>query len=197
VNRRQHGQRVAALRVLSDRVAAAQKTGRAEAERAFLAARLDDGTKSLDVTLDDGTPLGSIAIKKGATTVKVDDAALFDLVERAHPGEIAEEVSAAALADPEVLAWIRKHRPGLIGRTVRPAFKAKLLKDLDGQGCVVDTATGEFVKVAEITHEPPTGAFAYTPSKNAADAVMQAWQRGELAGVLGDVLRPAIEGGES
>lgn len=197
MNPRQHGQRVAALRFIGDEVKKAANLTRSQAEAAFAAAHREAGTKSIDVTLDDGTPLGSIAIKVGEKTVKVYEPTLFKLVEAMAPGEIAEGLRSGAEADPELLAWVRENRPELLHRQIRDAYRAKVLKSADAKGRVVDKTTGELVKVLESTTAPRSGAFAYTPCAGADEAVMQAWRRGELAGVLDDVLRPAIEAGES
>lgn len=196
MNPKLHGQQVAALRFIGDEVKKAAELTRGQAEAAFAAAHSETGMKSIDVTLDDGTPLGSIAIKAGKTTVKVYEPVLFALVESMAPGEIAEGLRPGAESDPELLAWVRENRPELLQRTVRDAYRAKLLKGANAKGQVLDRTTGELVKVLESSTAPRSGAFAYTPCEGAAEAVMRAWRRGELADVLDAVLRPAIEAGE-
>lgn len=196
MNPRQHGQRVAALRVIGDEVKKAAATTRSQAETAFAAAHRETGMKSLDVSLDDGTSLGSIAIKVGKSTVKVYEPTLFKLVEATAPGEIVEELMPEAGSDPELLAWVRENRPDLVQRKVRDSYRAKVLKGADAKGRALDRTTGELVKVLESSTGPRTGEFAYTPCEGAAEAVMNAWRRGELADVLDEVLRPAIEAGE-
>lgn len=193
MNPKQHSVRIAALRVLGDEVKTAQGISRGEAEKVFAAARNDLGMKAVDVTLNDGTPLGSVAIKAGAKTVTVKEPVLLALVAESKPGEIVEELKPGAEADPELLEWVKANRPGLLQRKVRDSYRAKVIKGVNANGEVVNTATGELVKVAEVSHELPTGAFAYTPCAGAAEAIMRAWQRGELVDVLGDVLRPAVE----
>lgn len=196
MNPRQHGQRVAALRFIGDEVKRAAELTRGQAETAFAAAHQESGMKSIDVTLDDGTPLGSIAIKVGKTTIKVYEPVLFKLVEEMAPGEIAEVLRPGADSDPELLAWVRENRPELLHRQVGDAYRAKLLKSANAKGQVVNRSTGELVKVLESSTTPRSGAFAYTPCEGAAEAVMKAWRRGDLADVLDAVLRPAIEAGE-
>lgn len=195
MNPKQHSVRIAALRVLGDEVKAAQSLARKEGETVFAAARKELGMKSVEVTLSDGTPLGSVAIKAGPKSVAVDEPALFDLVAATKPGEIVEELKPGAESDPELLEWVKANRPGLIQRKVRDSYKAKVLKGADADGQVVNTVTGELVTVVEVTHEAPTGAFAYTPCAGAAEAIMRAWRAGELADILGDAFRPALEGG--
>lgn len=196
MNARQHGQRIAALRFIGDEVRQAATATRSQAEVAFAAAHREIGMKSVDVTLDDGTPLGSIAIKAGKATVKVYEPTLFKLVETTAPGEIVEELTAEASADPELLAWVQDNRPDLLQRKVRDSYRAKVLKSVDAKGRALDRSTGELVKVLESSTGPRTGEFAYTPCAGAAEAVIQAWRNGELADVLDEVLRPAIEAGE-
>ena len=193
---RQHGQRIAALRFIGDEVKKAASATRSQAETAFAAAHAETGMKSLDVTLNDGTPLGSIAIKAGKATVTVYEPTLFKLVERSAPGEIAEELAPEAVSDPELLAWVRENRPDLVQRRIRDAYRAKVLKSADTKGRVLDRSTGELVKVLESSTGPRSGEFAYTPCEGAAEAIMRAWRGGELADVLDEVLRPAIEAGE-
>lgn len=196
MNPRQHGQRVAALRFIGDEVKAAAERTRGMAETAFAAAHAETGTKAIDVTLDDGTQLGSIAIKVGKTTVKVYEPRLFKLVEETAPGEIVEGLRSGADSDPELLAWVRENRPELLHRQIRDAYRAKVLKSANAKGQVLDRTTGELVKVLESTTAPRSGAFAYTPCDGAAEAVMRAWRRGDLEDVLDAVLRPAIEAGD-
>lgn len=193
MNPKQHSLRIAALRVLSDEVKTAQMAARGEAEKVFAAARNDLGMKSVAVTLDDGTPLGSVAIKAGAKTVAVDEPALFELVADSAPDELVEVLKPGAETDPELLEWVKANRPALIHSKVRDSYRVKVVKDANADGQVLNTTTGELVKVVEVSYELPTGAFAYTPCAGAAEAIMRAWQRGELADVLGDALRPAVE----
>lgn len=180
--------RVAVLRVLADAINDQNKASRADAEAEFAKLRIESGVKSLTVTLPDGTEIGTVAIKAGRSEVSFDEAAVLEFARKAAPTEVTEVVDPAVLDDPKVRAFIREHKPDAITTGVTTAFKKSLKPDDDG--CVVDKTTGELVKVAEVTPGKPTGAFAYTPSKDARERVVSAWQKGELGGIGGPLAAP-------
>lgn len=181
--------RVAALRVLSDAINQEARESRAAAETEFAKLRNTAGVKSLTVSLPDGTEIGTVAIKTGAREVVFDDAAVREFASEVAPTEITETVDPSALEDPKVLEFLREHKPEAFTTSVRPAFLKSLKPDDDG--CVVNTSTGELVKVAEVTTNAPTGKFAYTPTKDAAARVVAAWRAGEL-GEIGGPLAPEV-----
>ncbi|MEV2277764.1 hypothetical protein AB0I72_19470 [Nocardiopsis sp. NPDC049922] len=187
-----HPARVAALRVLSDRVEAEYTTARSEAEIYFKELRTSMGVKSIDVLMPSGESAGSLTIGGPRRKVTWHQEALVDLVDRVAPAELVEEIDPAALDDADLLAVIRETRPDLLRRTVRNAFLRKLDEALTDDGTLTDRSTGEMVKVADVDYRPVTGAFSFTPSSGAEEAVLEAWHRGELAGV-GTSLVPAIE----
>lgn len=180
--------RVAVLRVLADAINDQNKASRADAEAEFAALRNDSGVKSLTVALPDGTEIGTIAIKAGKQQVDYDDTAVLAFARQSAPTEITEVVDPSVLDDPKVRAFIREHKPDAITTGVTEAFKRSLKPDADG--CVINRETGELVKVAEVTAGRPTGAFAYTPSKDARERVVAAWQAGELGGIGGPLAAP-------
>jgi len=184
-----HALRVAALRVLSDAITTEARNVRAEAETEFARLRTDNGVKSLTVTLPDGTEVGTVAIKTGAREVSWDDEAVRAFAAEVAPTEVTETVDPAVLEDPTVRQFLREHKPDAFTTSVRPAFLKSLKPDDDG--CVVNPASGELVKVAEVTTGKPTGKFAYTPTKDAAARVVAAWQAGEL-GEIGGPLAHAV-----
>lgn len=181
--------RVAVLRVLADAINEQNKANRSDAEVEFAKLRIESGVKSLTVMLPDGTEIGTVAIKAGRPEVIFDDAAVLEFARKAAPTEVTEVVDPAVLDDPKVRAFIREHKPDAVSTGVTVAFKKSLKPDDDG--CVVDKTTGELVKVAEVTPGKPTGAFAYTPSKDARERVVAAWKAGEL-GEIGGPLAPAV-----
>jgi len=184
-----HALRVAALRVLSDAINNEARNVRADAETEFARLRTDAGVKSLTVTLPDGTEIGTVAIKTGAREVAWDDAAVRAFAAEVSPTEVVETVNPSVLDDPTVRQFLREHKPDAFTTSVRPAFLKSLKPDDDGK--VVNPATGELVKVAEVTTAAPTGKFAYTPTKDAAARVVAAWQAGEL-GEIGGPLAHAV-----
>ncbi|WP_304452843.1 hypothetical protein [Nocardiopsis sp. YSL2] len=187
-----HPARVAALRVLKDRVTAEYDGARTDAEAHFKDMRNTWGVKSLDVLMPAGESAGSLTISGPRRKVTWHTEALVDLVERTAPAELVEEIDPAALEDADLLDVIRETRPDLLRRSVRKAFIKKLDEALSDDGHLTDHSTGEVVKVADVDHTPVTGAFTFTPGDRAEEAVLEAWHRGELAGV-GESLVPQIE----
>lgn len=184
-----HALRVAALRVLSDAINTEARENRAVAEDEFARLRTENGVKSLTVTLPDGAEVGTIAIKTGTREVVWHENAVLSFASEVAPTEVVEAVDPSVLEDPMVREWLSAHKPEAFTTTVRPAFLKSLKPDDDGQ--VVNPTTGELVKVASVDTAPPSGKFAYTPTKDAAARVVAAWQAGEL-GEIGGPLAQAV-----
>lgn len=191
--------RIAALDALSKKVNKALADARQEAEAGFATLRAT-GVKQLEVLLPSGDVVGTISIKAGQDTVTDDEDALLAWVEANKPEEIELSVSPSALTRPDVVAYVRKLHPDLVGRKIRPAYKTKLLTSLDAEGQLVNETTGELVQVRKVAKGKPTGAFALTfetakkGKPNGRDQIANAWQSGELS--ITDLIRPAIEAGE-
>jgi hypothetical protein len=191
--------RIAALDALSKRVNKALAEARKEAEPGFATLRAQ-GVKQLEVALPSGDVVGTISIKAGKDTVTDDEDALLAWVEANKPEEIEYAVSPSALSLPDVVAYVRKLHPDLVGKKIRPAYKAKLLAGLDDDGQLVNETTGEVVQVRKVVRGKPTGEFALTfetakkGTPNGRDRIANAWQSGELS--ITDLIRPAIEAGE-
>ncbi|MFW5415067.1 hypothetical protein J0910_00535 [Nocardiopsis sp. CNT-189] len=188
--------RVAALKILAERVASEYEAARRDAEPEFARLRAQLGVKSLDVLLPGGASAGTISIRAGARIVEWDEAALVDYAETAAPHEVVEAVDPAALDDEEVRALIAAHRPDLVRRTVRPAYRAALDKQLSADGTVVDPRTGEVVALAEVTTTAPSGRFSYTRAADAEQAVLDAWHAGALAEVGASLVPAELEPAE-
>lgn len=191
--------RVAALDALSKRVNKALADARQEAEQGFAALRVA-GVTQLEVALPSGDVVGKISIKAGQDTVIDDEDALLAWVEANKPEEIEHSVSPSALTRPDVVAYVRKLHPDLVGKKIRPAYRAKLLASLDEDGQLANETTGELVQVRKVVKGKPTGAFALTfetakkGKPNGRDQIAAAWQSGQLS--ITDLIRPAIEAGE-
>ncbi|MEU6709913.1 hypothetical protein ABZ897_00425 [Nonomuraea sp. NPDC046802] len=191
--------RIAALDALSRRVNNALADARKEAEPGLAALRVK-GVKQLEVALPSGDVVGTISIKAGRDTVTDDEDALLAWVEANKPEEIEHAVSPNALDLPDVVAYIRKLHPGMVGKRVRPAYRAKLLASLDEDGQLANETTGELVQVRKVVKGKPTGEFALTfetakkGRPNGRDQIANAWQSGDLS--ITDLIRPALEAGE-
>ena len=192
--------RIAALDALSKRVNKALADARKEAEPGFAALRAT-GVKQLEVTLPSGEAVGTISIKAGKDSVTDDEDALLAWVEANKPEEIEHAVSPSALTRPDVIAYIRKLHPDLVGKKIRPAYKTKLLARLDDDGQLANETTGELVQVRKVVKGKPTGEFALTfetaknGKPNGRDQIAAAWQSGDVS--ITDLIQPAIEAGES
>lgn len=191
--------RVAALDELSKRVNKALANARREAEPGFAAMRVA-GVKQLEVALPSGEVVGTISIKAGLDTVTDDEDALLAWVAANKPEEIEHAVSPSALTRPDVIAYIRKLHPDLVGKKIRPAYKAKLLASLDEDGQLANETTGELVQVRKVTKGQPTGAFMLTfesakkGKPGGRDQIGNAWTSGQMS--IADLIQPAIEAGE-
>ncbi|MFE6304971.1 hypothetical protein [Nocardiopsis sp. NPDC057823] len=186
--------RVAALKVLADRVTAEYEEARADAEPHFKALSEEMGVKSMDVRMPSGESAGTVTIRSSRRKIAWNEDALLDLVERVSPQEIDEEIDPAALEDRDLLELLREARPDLVRRTVKPATRKAFAELVSDEGTLIDRTSGEVVTVATVEYTPVTGAFTYAPNTRAQEAVLEAWHRGELAGV-GTSLVPALEAG--
>lgn len=157
------GRRTVAAKVRSERAAAEYKSAREHAEAALAKAYEVDGIEKIGVRLPGVGKVAAVTVKQAAPTVDVDEAALLAVVEEHQPDEVEEVADPSALGDPEVVAWLREHRPELVTRRVRQVWRAALVKEAtERDGRIVVKATGEEVEVATVTHHEPTGAFAIT-----------------------------------
>lgn len=193
---KQHGLKVAAAKVLADIVTEGYEQLRAEAEPVFAQKRIEDDTKAMEPTLPDGTPLGTISILAGPAKRSWRMSAIAAIVANDDPDEFVQQLKPEALTDENLLAFVRDQMPHLLETRIRDAHLKAVFKRVDSHGYLKDAA-GTRIKVAEVTRGEPTGEFRYRACPGAREAVWAAWQSGELQSLIGDLLRPAIEGGEA
>ncbi|GAA2298515.1 hypothetical protein GCM10010402_66430 [Actinomadura luteofluorescens] len=154
------GRRAVATKVRSERAAAEYKDARELAEAALAKAHTKEGIEKIAVRVPGVGKVATVTVKDGAVEVNVDDDALLATVEEHQPDEVEDVADAQALTDPEVVAWLREHRPDLVTRRVRPVWRTALVKEAEKNGGrIVVEATGEEVEVAKVVHHDPTGAF--------------------------------------
>ncbi|TYK47186.1 hypothetical protein [Actinomadura decatromicini] len=155
--------RVVLAKVRSERATAEYKDAREMAEQALAAAYKKEGVEKLAVLLPGAGKVAAVTVKQGTVSVEVDEAALLATVEEHQPDEVELVADPEALTDPDVLAWLGKHRLDLLIRRVRPVWRAALVKEATERGGrIVVKKTGEEVEIAKVTHHKPTGAFAIT-----------------------------------
>jgi hypothetical protein len=197
VNLAEHSLRVATLAALVALVDAEYKAARKEAEAEYKA----NGIKKLAIALPGGELVGDITVKQPDPTVRMDDDLLMEWVEKHTPTEVEEYLDSSALLDQEAIEWAREHRDDLLRKRVRGVWRAELQKMATGNaGFVIDTTSGEATKVAEVTPNMPTGAFALSPDKHGERAarLLAALRRGELAGITNLAITSAdAEGDEA
>lgn len=171
--------RVALSKARSQKASADHETAREKAEWALLQAVLESGVDRVTVTLPDGTKVATVTVLKGRTEVTVDEKALLKWVEEVTPSEVEEVADTAVLADPEVLAWLRHHRPGSVQRRVRAAWHAAKVKEATAnKGRILNRLTGEETQIAQVTQHRPTGAFQFKATDDGLDAVLAAYESG-------------------
>lgn len=152
----------AVLKVLADEIAARQAIVKAAAQEAFTEA---ESTQAAAL-LPDGTKVATVSLAGGdGITVSVTDDGAF-------------------------LAWVTVNHPGETETVVRDAYRRKVVDAAKKAGHAIDPATGEKIPGIEVRDSRPYVAVRFRPG--GADAVADAWQRGELAAI--DVVRPrAVE----
>lgn len=192
VTLRDHGLRVAVLKIISDETARVYKTARGDAEMAFGPAR-EEGQSQQRALLPDGTEIGLFSIKDGGKDVAVPEAALEAWVEAHLPDGFEETADERALTDAEVIDVLKAVFPHLVRRRIRPATRAALLKEIeDSGGWLIDQTDGSKEKLGDVTDRKATGEFAFRTGKGAREAVIDAWRRGDLMDVpLGPLALPA------
>ncbi|MFF7234432.1 hypothetical protein [Streptomyces sioyaensis] len=155
----------AALKLLSERVAAAQKSVRERTQAALDAAAKRDGVERVVAELPGGTPVATVSLRKGETgPVVVDEDALARWMRQTFPDE----------------QWTTTR----IVREVKPWKLAELLAEMDAAGAarIADKATGEVHAVPGVLIKPTRArTHSLTWRKGGKDATAHAWAAGTLA----------------
>jgi hypothetical protein len=158
----------AVLKLLSERVAAAQKDVKARTQRALDAAAQRDGTERVVASLPSGEEVATISLRKGETgPVVTDEEALARWIRQTWPDE----------------EWTTTR----IVREVKPWKLAELIGEMEAAGAakLVDRATGEVLDVPGVLIKPTRArTYAITWRKGGKDATAEAWRTGALAGQL-------------
>ncbi|MFC8925252.1 hypothetical protein ACFT43_05130 [Streptomyces albidoflavus] len=155
----------AVLKLLAERVTAAQKDVKARTQRALDAAEKRDGTERVAASLPTGEQVATISLRKGET--------------------------GPVVTDEEVLArWVRQQWPDeewtttRIVREVKPWKLAELLAEMGAAGAakLVDQVTGEVLDVPGVVIKPTRArTYAITWRKGGKDTTAEAWRSGALA----------------
>lgn len=155
----------AALKLLAERVAAAQKDVKARTQAALDRAAERDGVERIVAALPDGQAVATIGLRKGETgPVVTDEDALARWLRATFPDE----------------QWTETR----IVRTVKPWKLAELMAEMEAAGAtkVADKTTGEVHDVPGVAIKPTRArTHAITWRKNGREAVAEAWRAGALA----------------
>lgn len=144
--------RAAVIKLLMEKLTAADKVGRIEGLELFLEARDSHGLKSTEVRLEDGTLVANATLPQPKDSIEFDDAAF--------------------------LAYVEVERPDEVVKTVNPAFATAIKRHLAIEGDqVVDTRTGEVVEWARVRPAGQPKNFTITFTRDGRDAIAEAWQK--------------------
>ncbi len=152
------------IKFLAEKLSAA-KTSAAEA----LTSTWRPGDRNAGA-LPSGAVIASVTYAKGRISARVSDRESFEAwVKENHPTEI------------ETVTTTR----------VNPAYEALLTSAAKQAGVAIDATTGEEVPGITVGQGEPYAIVKL--ADDAEDLIAQAWQDGELADLVGGILRPQIE----
>lgn len=174
--------RVATLKAIAEFVDTEYTKARAEAEEVYR----ENGIRGVNITLPGGDVIGGVSVKQPDPHVKVDEDAVIAWVAEHVPTELEEYLDPSVQLDQEAIEWARANRDDLLRRRVRRVWRAELAKQIKTEnGCVIDPATGDATKVAEVKPVKPSGAFSLSPDPNGerSERLLKALRDGELSGL--------------
>jgi len=155
----------AALKLLAERVAAAQKDVKKRTQAALDRAAERDGVERVVAELPGGQQVATVSLRKGETgPVVVDEDAFARWVRQTFPDE----------------EWTETR----IVRTVKPWKAAEFLAEMEAAGAaqLADKETGEVHDVPGVMIKPTRArTHAITWRKDGRTAVAEAWRTGTLA----------------
>ncbi|MFG7946333.1 hypothetical protein [Streptomyces cacaoi] len=162
---RELAQQAAVLKLLAERVAAAQKDVRKRTQLALDSAAERDGVERITAELPTGEAVATIGLRKGETgPVVTDEEALARWVRTTWPNE----------------QWTEAR----IVRTIKPWKLAELLGEMEAAGApkVADKTTGEVHEAPGVVIKPTRSrTHGITWRKGGKDATAEAWRSGALA----------------
>lgn len=139
------------------------------------------GIPNQEIRLPDGSKVAVISIEQGGTSTVIDDELLDAVAAGNDPRDFEDYVEVRAYTDPKVVALIAEHMPDLVSRRIKPYVLAQYKQEIEENGGhVVDRATGERVKVAEITRHDPSGKFAVRFTSKGRIALQDALDSGAI-----------------
>ncbi|GGR80727.1 hypothetical protein GCM10010252_19050 [Streptomyces aureoverticillatus] len=158
----------AVLKLLAERVAAAQKDVKARTQKALDAAQKRDGTERVGAYLPTGEQVATISLRRGETgPVVTDEEALARWVRQTWPDQ----------------EWTETR----IVRTVKPWRLAEMLAEMDAAGAakLVDKTSGEVLDVPGVAIKPTRArTHGVTWRTGGKDLTAAAWRTGALSGQL-------------
>jgi hypothetical protein len=195
---RDHALRVALAAALGEIAAKAEKKARAGGAPAFAAHRID-GSDNTKVLLPDGTQVGLLLVRAGATEAMFAEGDLLAWVQANSPDDAEDYVDPAAWGNADIVELVRAVFPEVVKTRVRDSARKKLVKEMtDSGGWLADRKSGEIkgTQIAAVTEHDPTGAVTYRPGPGAAEKIAAEWMAGRLDGIdpAGLLALPAADG---
>lgn len=178
-----NGLRVAVLGALADTISQEGIRIRDEGAGTWRGLK-EQGFPHQKITLPDGgPPVGMLLFNGGTEHVDVDPAALLAYVKaNEHPRCLEEVVDRSALTDPEVIALLKEHKPGLVTQRVRPGTADRLIKEAKAnRGRIFHPDDqGACTVVGTVTTSPIEGKVTWRPGKEATGRIMAALGNGTI-----------------
>lgn len=173
-------QRIALIKAYYDALGAFLADARAEHLEQLLERYEDEGTKSFDVKLPDGTKIGQITLPVGKPSDKtVDEAALFEWAEE-NDGIDVETIPATEART------VKRVRPSWLAGKIKTAIEGD-----DGE--LTDVETGEIIPgVRRVPGKSPS-SFMVTFAPGGQEKIATAYVRGELNDLAAGTVLPQIE----
>ena len=195
---RDHALKVSVLEALEWVVAEQYKQARGEAEPVFAAIRAD-GAAQQEVLLPDGSRIGLVSIKAGATDTVTDEDALMAWAQEHNPAAIEEYIEPWAVGSLDVIAAVKAACPGVVKTRIRASERKKYREEIvKTGGWVTDQESGEKAEVAITDRRDPTGAFTLVGAgaDERRNRIMAEWRAGRLQQIgLGPLALPAGQDG--
>lgn len=176
------------LKAFADAIYAEMDNNRAEHTARLVERYEEEGTKSFDIKLPDGTKVGSITLTVPKASIAVtDDETFLKWCQANRPDAVAVEVTPAV---PEVVI---PAKPEQRREYVNPKAITTILKDAKHVGDFVVTAEGEIIDGVTYRPAPPPSQFSVRYDTDGREALAMAYRRGELNTLASGSALPEIE----
>lgn len=184
--------RIALLKAISDAITEEVANAR-QAHRDELVERyVDEGTKSFDVRLPNGTKVGAISLTVPKAVTEVTDEELLLKWARENAPDLIEEVTIPGVAAHFVEAVPERTEFALNAKRITELLdRVKPVESAGGE--VVDPDTGSLVDGVTYTPGGTPKSFSVRYEEDGREALALAYRAGELSHLVGGTPLPAVE----